>query len=304
MDIKIDEKYSYNIEGIHQAVKGIIHGGEENAGNQQLIARKTIWFDNSRIEVPFISGNSIRGVLRRKIMADLCSLLDYSISNDLLWESLFQGGCLQQGSSSLNMALLNRINQYLPPIALFACVMGNQMLEGKLIVEDMEVCCIENKAYLPPIAKEFCQNEASHFIGHNQFTRRDERLVHETTESLQMFVKYEHLIAGTNFYHQFRLRKNPTSLEISCLHRIIELWMKEPTVGGKIAMGCGQIKLNYTEKLSSSEYVDFIHTHREEIIKTLEEMTQYFVPKTSKKKGKKAEKIAEVGLPYSEGEMN
>ena len=53
------------IPGILIAKSPVFHGGNEKTGSVQLLNRIKFLVNNEPIDIPYISGNSVRGYLRR-----------------------------------------------------------------------------------------------------------------------------------------------------------------------------------------------------------------------------------------------
>lgn len=114
----------------------IHHGGDEKNGNIATIRRISWLVDGQREEVPVISGNSIRGLLRRMIMSDMLDQVGYTLESTKLYHLLFAGGTLESVDSkdagAINLARKKEIRETLPPLSLLGTAIGNQMIEGKM----------------------------------------------------------------------------------------------------------------------------------------------------------------------------
>ena len=103
-----DLMYKYSINSISVAQTQIMQTGDQKTGAQSLLPYKKIWFDDDEVEVPYISANSIRGKLRRKVMRSFCNSLDYAFEEPHVWHSFFGGGQLKSGSHQAFDAGLRR----------------------------------------------------------------------------------------------------------------------------------------------------------------------------------------------------
>ena len=75
--------------------------GNEKTGSVSLLNRQKWIVDGEPVSVPYISGNAIRGQLRRKAMYDFTHDIGYTIDLDRikgrkLYHALFTGGNLEQ----------------------------------------------------------------------------------------------------------------------------------------------------------------------------------------------------------------
>jgi CRISPR/Cas system CSM-associated protein Csm3 (group 7 of RAMP superfamily) len=75
-----------------------------------------------------------------------------------------------------------------------------------------------------------------------------------------------------------------TPIEKSCFARMTELWKQRPFVGGKSAVGYGEIKIDYPKlKLTGEKYLTWLQENKVDVTKLLEKLDT--VPVKSKKKG-------------------
>ena len=88
-----------------------------------------------------------------------------------------------------------------------------------------------------------------------------------------MIMEYEAFAPGTELYHRFVI-EDPTKLDISVLARMLELWKIKPYVGGKSAIGFGEVEISYDFEGSSDAYLNYIQEHKEEIVKLLDALSK------------------------------
>lgn len=291
----------YRNEGIITAISSIVQSGTQKTGAFQTLPMKNIFYNGQSIEIPYISGNSIRGRLRRIIMRDMTELLGYKFKNDFLWHAFFGGGQLQSVNSSqgmLDVKLKTELIEHFPAVGLLGFSLLNQMIESKLVVSDMDICCIENKDFIPAKYEKDCQNTFHEYLGTTFFTRKDDRnngkQKDENSQAIQMKVEIQVIVPGTRFYHEFIVRHSPTPLEIACFNRMLKLWNNEANIGGKTSTGFGRLKLNYTNEFDDKDYLEYIEKNKEKLIKYLDNLSDKInsavnpkPKKTSKKTTKK-----------------
>ena len=259
------------IGGLLRAVTPIHHGGDEKTGNQAGLRRIKYIVDGDIVEVPFIDGNSIRGVLRRLVMSDMVKRLGYDDLNVKLYHTLFSGGMLESIGSSeqgqVNLELRKKIRENIIPVSILGCSIGNQILSGKLHVGKCLPACKELNTFIPPQEK----NGLHHFLDWTFNTRKDD--MHDSDESVQMKYEFEVFVPGTVFYHWFDL-VDMTDLEKSCFKHMMVLWEKNPYVGGKIATGQGKIEMKYSfpKDIGPDKYVEFLKTNKDKIVGVLDEL--------------------------------
>ncbi len=266
------------IEGVITALSPIVHGGNEKTGATVLLRREKFLVNGKPVDVPIISGNAIRGYLRRLVMADFLKQVDYApdISRKgglRLYHALFTGGLLEtvdaSSSGVIDIEFKKKVVSLIPPAVMFGFSFGNQTIESKLKV---------GKAI--PIAKELAPFLPERFKPTRSFyemittvfqTRRDDLKAsrEKGEQAVQMIIEYEAFAAGTQFYHKFMI-EDPTPLDEALFTRMLELWVQKPFIGGKSAIGFGEIKFNHDFTGSSEPYLKFLKEHRDEIVEVLE----------------------------------
>lgn len=268
-------------EGTLTALTSIHTGGDEKTGVENMMRKLVFIVDGEEELVPIIDGNSIRGNLRRLLLKDFFDQVGYTIKTPRLYY-LLSGGALEEVSTSdaghLNLQMRREIRAFLPPLSLLGASMGNQAFTGKLIVAKALPICKELNDFLP------IQSQISYhsYITESFNTRRAEREMPETVAdnlrtkddepTIQMKVSLECFAPGTRFYHKFMLQ-DTTTVEKSCFARMIELWRERPFVGGKSAVGYGEIKIDYPKLTLNSElYLAWLQENKTEITKTLEKL--------------------------------
>ncbi len=264
------------IKGVLIAKSPIHHGGDEKTGAETLLRRLKFYTEGKFKEVPYIDGNAIRGVIRRMIFSDFLEKLDYELTNTKLYHSLFAGGLLEtveaKDSGVLDLEMRRNIRQYLPPLSVFGTSFGNQVIAGKLIVGKMLPICVELKEMLPDLSI-VPEHSFYDFLDFTYGTRKDELRVErkKDEQAMQMLYSYEVFIPGTPFYHHFAL-ENFNDVEKAVLGRMIKLWKESPFIGGKKAIGNGEIEIYYDTEISSDPYTKFIENNKRKIIELLKEL--------------------------------
>jgi len=265
------------IEGTLTALTTIFSGGDEKTGVESSLRRIDYIIDDEKVDVPLIDGNSIRGYLRRLILTDFFGEVGYEIKTPKLFY-LLSGGALEevdmQESGKLNLQLRREIRANLPPLSLLGGSMGNQAFAGKIVVAKALPICKELNDFLP-IQSKLSYHE---YLTEAFATRHAEREPPETVQqnpkkeepTIQMKVQFECFAPGTRFYHKFLLM-DTVPIEKSCFARMLELWKQRPFIGGKSAVGYGEIKIEYPKMQWTSEtYLNYLSENKEVVKKTLE----------------------------------
>jgi CRISPR type IV-associated protein Csf2 len=182
-------------EGTMTLLTSCSHIGESFGINSKLRREKIIQSDGSVEEVPIISGNSIRGLLRDRGMFHMLKTLGYGVNEETgevrglslaAFYFLFSGGALTKtGSRGLDIDEARRWRDLIPLVAIFGGAMGNQIMPGKVKVGKAIPICSETAHLLPErfvdgnelkSIWDLCQEEA--------YTRRDD----EKSEKLRQLI--------------------------------------------------------------------------------------------------------------------
>lgn len=256
------------LEGTVHARTQISHNGGEINGNIAMFRRMGIIQPNGEsVEVPYISGNSMRGKLRdisAKTMLDMLSEeseMPHRVTLPV-FQFLFSGGTLTAGNKDGDIDAFKNIKENLPHASLFGGAWGNAILQGKMKVNCLlpigkETAHIIPEKFLPedtdtlPSVHTYLQLE--------MFTRREnskdaplEKYIEPTlagtieSETSQMIYHVETLQAGTPFYMKIVL-EDVTDLEFGAFISALGNFNTLAVVGGKGAVGMGQIDMHSLE---------------------------------------------------------
>jgi CRISPR/Cas system CSM-associated protein Csm3 (group 7 of RAMP superfamily) len=224
-------------------LSSVVHT-EETSGNVANIFRDKILVKDKIHHIPAVHGNSIRGILRRVAMNRLCELVDLdknSISEEM-YHILFNGGALTASTGYLELKEKALVRDTLPILSIFGSAMGNDMLQGKMIVSTAL-----------PECKELGTGETSY----NDMTN----IVRYTR---QMFYDIEVMNQGVILDWEIIL-DYVNELEIQALNDTLIQFTKKPYIGGASNKGHGKIEFEFNKP--NNEYIDFVKDNKEEIIK-------------------------------------
>lgn len=180
------------------ALTSISHIGNTHGIHSKLRREKIAQTDGTIEEVPIISGNSLRGILRDRGMLHMCRALGYGV-NEITGEVsglslsafyfLFSGGSLtSKGGRGLNIDKARLLNDAIPLVSIFGGALGNQIMPGKCKIGKAIPICAETAHLIPErfvdgskpqSIWELCQEEA--------YTRRDD----EKNEKLRQLIAPE-----------------------------------------------------------------------------------------------------------------
>jgi len=137
--------------------------------------------DGEEVRVPFISGNSVKHMIRQagvEFALSAMNIPDGTFSKQVV-DLLFSGGHLSKGGAAVNLQRARQIADLFPILSVCGYSAGNYMAHSKLKVDQIHLVCEENLFRLPINLKEYKQakTRASVFRGEDFGTR------HEATRS-------------------------------------------------------------------------------------------------------------------------
>lgn len=182
-------------EGRVTALTSISHIGRTYGTHSKLRREKIVQPDGTVEEVPIISGNSMRGILRDRGMLHMLKALGYGVNEETgevrglslaAFYFLLSGGSLTSDASrGLNIKEARRWRDLIPLVSLFGGAMGNQIMPGKVKIGKMIPICAETVHLLP---ERFSEPEPESIWGMLQeesYTRSDD----EKNEKLRQLIK-------------------------------------------------------------------------------------------------------------------
>jgi CRISPR/Cas system CSM-associated protein Csm3 (group 7 of RAMP superfamily) len=235
------------IEGRIVAQEPISHIGETQSTVSNFKREKTL-FRGKIVEIPVISGNALRGVMRRRGSARLLELLEVRKADlgEDVQHALFSGGMLKKGAGggTIDTNFIADLRGMLPLMSVWGTTIGQQMIGGKLDVGQLvPIACqtatrtgIESNISVHSLMDEVAQ------------TRRDD--MEDKTKGAddeqkqQMRYQIEVISAGTEFYHYFTIR-DCTSMERGAFMSTLRQFMAYPKLGGMSGRGFGLVKMDY-----------------------------------------------------------
>jgi len=218
------------------ALSPIVHS-QGTEGNVSLQRTITKWdLDAGRlVEVPFVSGNSVRGILRDIGAALAVDRLDArgELSGAAV-HALASGGALVKAAKPMTSSEEHRLKELVPHLALFACSGGGRIMGGRLRVNHM----------MP------MQDIPLDALTAEQFGTRSARLPHGLTaeehEGDQMIYEFQAIPAGVSFSWAVGVvgsDADPMALAArSWLGTVLDAWIADGAyVGAKGASGYGSV---------------------------------------------------------------
>lgn len=215
-------------------------------GRDQKAEDKPLKFTKAFDRIPYISGNSIRGILRRLAMRDFCERSGIKKLEKNIYHQLFTGGNITDSTMYENIEQREEYIAMCPMIGLFGSAIGNMTIEGEMKVGAMR-----------PLCSEHGNGESSfwEFLGTEFGVRRDdsklERYIDLKKEAdkkkdkpQQMKYGYETFIKGSQFEHQFVCSTYEPLIE-SAFYHVLKVFKENSFVGGMSAIGNGELDIDY-----------------------------------------------------------
>ena len=263
--------------GTVTALTSIAHAGDTRGSISLLRRERVIQPDCTSVDVPIISGNSLRGRLRR-------------IGEELLRDVLFYEGqltasaahALRSGGSLTKVAgeplsgsRLAAVRAHLPLIGVFGAAAGGRIIDG----------CLDVGKLIPLVT------ETDHITGHHSnlssfevvqleyYTRLNDADSHNfpdtatpagAPEETQMLYRLETFKAGTRFHLQINLNR-PTPLESAFFTDVLAAFTADARICGRLAVGLGraQVDLARSHPETGMDWIGYLRDHRDEAMSAL-----------------------------------
>jgi hypothetical protein len=198
-------------------------------------------FEKNFENIPYFGGNSIRGYLRRLIMYDFCKLTGIEKLNKNIYHQLFTGGNLTDSTAFEDLEKREEYLKMCPAIGLLGSAIGNMTIEGELKVIGARLQCRENESGNLSFWELIETNFGTRLDSSKMEKQID--IVDNMDAKSQMIYQFENFVTGSVFDAAFVLTTE-NELLISAFWRMIELWKKEPFIGGNSARDNGMIDIN------------------------------------------------------------
>ncbi|HEX7313278.1 MAG TPA: hypothetical protein VF297_05130 [Pyrinomonadaceae bacterium] len=281
-------------EGTMTALTSIAHNGGQSFGIESKLRRERFVQSDGRTveEVPVLSGNGLRGMLRDRGMWHMCGALGYGVDEEAgkvrglslsAFYFLFSGGALGDGGGDgIDVDYARRLREAIPLISIFGGAVGNQILPGKLKVGKAIPVCAETQHLLPAQYQSDAPTSVWDFLQSEMYTRKDDerneklrtviegkalkQLENKGSLSLlpeaqleerqkdadrrpqQMMYMTETFAAGTPFHWKLTL-EDVSDVEYDAFMTTLAEFSKMPYVGGKSAVGLGEVAVRFDKWL-------------------------------------------------------
>ncbi len=270
--------------GTVTALSAVVHGGDQHGSITLLRREMVIGADGRPIMVPLITGNALRGRLRRIGEELTRDVLGYEGQLPLAAAHALRGGgaLAKTTGEPLSGARLARIRALVPQIAVFGAAAGGRILSGQLLVGRL----------IPHLA------ETTHLTGQpgptmfeaiqlESYSRVDE-LANATfhtlttddsqnTERGPMVWRVETFPAGTRFASWIRL-EHASDLQVAFTADVLAEFSRAGYLGGRSSIGHGQVRADWTrtehpQPAAAADWRAHLHHHRAEALEAIRMLT-------------------------------
>lgn len=221
-------------------------------------------------EVPVISGNAIRGVLRRLGMRDYVQRIGMERLNPEAYHQLFTGGTINKSTEWNDVGRRRAFIEACPIIAILGAATGNQTIQSKLKMGGARLRCKENGT------GELSWRE---LVDVTFQTRNDSAKLENDLdldgidgEIHQMIYHHEVIVMGAELDAEFSAF-NLTPLQFSAAHALLAALLEQPYLGGNSARGFGLVDVEAAGvddlaahcELRAAPYYEYLAQNKERI---------------------------------------
>lgn len=227
----------------------LAHGSfGQSAGNATLIRRAPLVGLPGMPSIPVVSGNALRGVMRRLVMRELMAKAGMSRANvapgawDRLYAAIVNGGHLDGSETSVNPSDIRSIREALPPLSVFGAALYTWMLPGHMSVGWLWPRCAETVAArvvqpgLETVAAEDLVHEVS-LCRHVEKEHQDP----EVSGVTAMPTTIETLATGSVLECSVQFAAHATPIERACIAHALR---SVTVLGGKSGGGMGAVEMD------------------------------------------------------------
>jgi hypothetical protein len=242
----------------------LAHGSfGESAGNATLIRRMAIVSLPGMPRVPVVSGNALRGTLRRLIMRELFATAGASRETipspewDRLYAALANGGHLDGSETRVDPEALRTLRAACPPLSVFGAALYSHLLPGHMDVGILWPRCRETLAAgLVTEAQDVPAEDLVEEISHCRHVDREQQdpAVSGVTP---MPTTVEVLATGAVLEGQITFARHATEIEQGAAQHALGMLGK---LGGQSARGLGVVGVEYDDEAEGA-YLSWLQEH-------------------------------------------
>ncbi len=264
------------------------HGAGSSGNTRLLRTHEVIAPDDTTVQVPFLSGASIRHGIRSalawRIASTCCEPATMTKAQvDLLWS----GGAISSTGAQVDLDLQRRVRDLLPALSVMGYSAHSDIYEGTARVSDAILVCAENAFRLPEDVASARPRRAGAYRGEEFGTRHDiastqaSRMIKEpdtldggSIDSTQMIFDSQVLLPGSQLWGSIGFTPAATAEQQKALIAGIGLWSPEGIahLGASTNTGYGSAVMDWRGTLSGDDLReavgwldDGLHEHASDI---------------------------------------
>lgn len=263
---------TWSLSGTVTAMSPISHGDGTLGTTTMFRTVRVVQPDGSTRNVPAVSGNAVRGRLRR-VSADLAWF--HAGTPELTppqFRVLYQGGALTKKQKRIPSEQVARIRGAHPHLALFGWAGNGRLVEGRSKVSGMVPLCDETAHILPATSPGsfWDRVDVLHFSRMEDTTRATTQTrIGDPSEVAdedtgQMRYSTQVIAPGTKLAWGYAI-EDPYPVEVAWARLVLSTWVSRgATVGGRSAAGLGQLDLSAMGEWSvTPEDLDVLASHKQ-----------------------------------------
>lgn len=278
------EGYITSLSPITQGSPFRDEGAREEHSNYTYHRKMKVFYNGEMVEVPIVSANSVRGIMRRLGALSFLELLgidkdQLEAQDKKLFYLLFSGGGLEKQESKsqeekkadkeLFKSATEKLREYIPLVSLLGCSFG-QPIQGKLIVDNLVPIVKETAELLG----EKAEVSARDIMGWMHYTRRDDtqidfdKIGDKTEDHQQMIYNVQYIGANVKFKHGFAL-VNANEVETALFYHLLKRFMEIGSIGGQSSRGHGKIACEYNmseKETDDTAYLNYVKENKDAIL--------------------------------------
>lgn len=255
---------SYRWEGTATALSSISHGGEV-LGTVTYLRREAFLTPHGRRDIPVISGNAVRGVLRDTGARLLWEALGEPKLPVAVMHALWAGGALVKAKGQpLTGQRLADLRAMVAHLGVFGAAGGGRIIDGALTVGKLVPLCAQTAHLLPDHLRDPDGGarlpDIHDLLQIERYSRlpdadRASDVLADLPADVDLdegLMRYgtETFIAGTQFQSMFALT-NVTDDEFGFFTDVLGAWLPHATVGGKTGRGHGCVLFDLAHPAST-----------------------------------------------------
>lgn len=230
-------------------------------------------FVKSYDQVPYISGNSIRGLNRRLVMKDFCDRVGIDKLDKDVYHQLFTGGNITESTGFEDIVKRQELIAMCPMLGLFGSAIGNMTIQGTLKAGAARLKCQENGTgplnYWELVETNFATRLDSSKTEYG--IDIDETNPGKNKSANQMKYEYEAFVKGAEF-DSVMAETSGNDLLMSAFWHMLKLFSDYGYIAGNSARDNGLIQINTEHDYTpESQYAEYLEANKSQIKKYFNE---------------------------------